>query len=154
MDSAQGNRQTEEGVCPVSGTKGKRLGTATVKCLLSVSLKAVNDAQYYFCREADCPVVYFTGDGTQVFGPSDVRERVFQKEPNSDSVLVCYCFRYTLGDIREEAEKTGARSIIEAINAGVHAGQCACDWRNPQGDCCLGNVRALARKYHGHEEAE
>ena len=118
-----------------------------MKCLLSVSLRTVRDTQYYFCREADCPIVYFTGDGAQVFNLSDVRERVYQKEPDNDSVPVCYCFRYTLGDIREEAEKTDARSIVDAINAGIQAGQCACDWRNPQGDCCLGNVIALAKKH-------
>lgn len=29
------------------------------------------------------------------------------------------------------------------ITAGIRAGQCACDLRNPQGICCLGNVRRL-----------
>ena len=28
---------------------------------------------------------------------------------------------------------------------GIQAGQCACDLRNRQGSCCLGNVRALKR---------
>ncbi len=147
METARGKLSADDGICPVSGTKGKRVDTATVKCLLSVSLRAVHDTQYYFCREADCPVVYFASAGTQVFRLPEVRERVYQKEPNSDSVLVCYCFRHTLGDIREEAEKTDGSPIVEAIQAGIHAGQCACDWRNPQGDCCLGNVKALLRRY-------
>jgi len=34
--------------------------------------------------------------------------------------------------------------IIEDIQAGITAGQCACDLRNPQGTCCLGNVQKLA----------
>jgi hypothetical protein len=33
-------------------------------------------------------------------------------------------------------------AIVDDIKAGIKAGQCACDLRNPQGTCCLGNVRA------------
>lgn len=147
MDIVQSNQPPEQGICPVSGTRGKKVDTATVKCLLSVSLSEVQNAQYYFCRDADCPVVYFTGDGAQTFKVQDIRERVYQKEPDSDSVLVCYCFRYTVGDIRHEVEKADADSIVEAITAGIHRGQCACDWRNPQGDCCLGNVKTLIKTF-------
>jgi hypothetical protein len=138
--------QNEEmGICPVSGTKGKKVDTATVKCLLSVSLSEVQNMQYYFCREMDCPIVYFTGDGAQSFSVEDVRERVFQKEPHNDQVFICYCFRYTVGDVRRERETHATGKIAEAINAGIRAGQCACDWRNPQGDCCLGNVIAVSK---------
>lgn len=136
----------QDGFCPVSKTRGKRVDTATVKCLISGSLKAVQAVQYYFCREATCPVVYFSADGTQVFNLSDIRERVYQKEANSDDVLVCYCFHYTLGEIRKEAAQLASNAIVDAINAGIQSGQCACDWRNPQGDCCLGNVRSIVKE--------
>src|SRR5450432_589397 len=148
METSQGPRTIKDGICPVSGTKGKLVDTATVKCLLNMSLTAVSGTLYYFCRDAHCPVVYFTSDGTQIFKLPEVRERVYQKEPDSDSVMVCYCFRYTLGDIRLEATKSHTSQIVEAINAGIRAGQCACDWRNPQGDCCLGNVTTLVAKFH------
>ena len=105
METGQEKRNLPEGICPVSGTKGKLVDTATVKCLLAVSLRVMQDTGYYFCRDADCPVVYFTSDGTQIFNVGDVRERVYQKEPENDNVPVCYCFRYTLGDIRKDAEK-------------------------------------------------
>jgi hypothetical protein len=129
-----------EGLCPVTKTRGKRVDTATVKCMLSVSLDAVRDTAYFFCREPDCDVIYFSDDGQQVFTKDDVRERVYQKEPENDEVLVCYCFRYQAGEIKNPANQN---RIIEAINDGIKAGQCACDWRNPQGDCCLGNVKRL-----------
>ena len=140
-----------QGVCPTCGTKGKRVDTATVKCLLSVSLNQVRNTQYFFCRESDCPVVYFSGDGSQTFQVPALRERVFQKEPHNSSVFVCYCFRYTLGEIRAEAQTPSASPIVDAINSGIRAGQCACDWRNPQGDCCLGNVLALKKKFQSEQ---
>jgi hypothetical protein len=56
---------------------------------------------------------------------------------------VCYCFRHTLQSIRSEAATMEESAVVAAITAGIKAGQCACDIRNPQGSCCLGNVRAV-----------
>jgi hypothetical protein len=124
-------------ICPVTKTRGKRVDTATVKCLLSVSLAAVQDTPYFFCSEPDCDVVYFSGE--QMFTRDQVRERVYQKESDNPDVPVCYCFGYTVDDVLHQD------NVVEAINAGIRAGQCACDWRNPQGSCCLGNVKRLRR---------
>ena len=75
-----------------------------------------------------------------------LRERVYQKHPIDDDVLVCYCFRHTVGGIRAEMAATGSSTVIERITASIQAGQCACDIRNPQGECCLGNVREVVRR--------
>ncbi|MBE2184456.1 MAG: copper chaperone Copz family protein [Anaerolineae bacterium] len=133
------------GLCPASGSKGRRVDGATVKAMLAVSLTEVRDAPYFFCKDADCPVVYFSDDGTQTFTKDQIRERVYQKEPDSDDVFVCYCFRHTPGSIRAELIATGESTVVEGINAGIQAGQCACDIRNPQGSCCLGNVNAVVK---------
>ena len=136
---------TQSGYCPLTGTQGKKVDGATVKSMLSISLRTVQDVQYYFCRDSDCNVVYFSDDGQQLFYVNDIRERVYQKEPDNPDVPICYCFRYTPKDVRRELEVTGKAGIIADIEAGIQAGQCACDWRNPQGDCCLGNVRQLIK---------
>ena len=117
----------------------------TVKALLAISLAYVTHEPYLFCRTRDCPVVYFSADGEQTFTADQVRERVYQKEPDAPDVLVCYCFRHTPGSIRGEIEMTGRSTVVEAINVGIQAGQCACDIRNPQGSCCLGNIHALVK---------
>jgi len=131
--------------CPSCGQKGKAVDGQTVKSLLAISLAHVTHEPYLFCRSPDCPVVYFSADGEQSFTAGQVRERVYQKEPDVPGVFVCYCFRHTPGSIRAEIEAAGRSAVVEAINAGIQAGQCACDIRNPQGSCCLGNVHALVR---------
>lgn len=131
--------------CPTCGQKGKPVDTATVKSMLSVSLKRVKSTPYFFCQNRDCPTVYFSDDGLQTFGKHEVRERVYQKEPEADDVFVCYCFRHTVGEILN-ATPEGRVAILDDINAGIKAGQCACDWRNPQGSCCLGNVRGVIKQ--------
>jgi hypothetical protein len=131
-------------VCPQCGQKGKAVQGQTVKSLLSVSLHSVQDAVYFFCRTLPCPVVYYSADGASIFTTSQLRERVYQKEPGADDVNVCYCFRHTAGEIRGASAEKRAW-ILEDINSGIRDNQCACDLRNPQGSCCLGSVRDLMK---------
>ncbi|HEX8990118.1 MAG TPA: hypothetical protein VF784_00440 [Anaerolineales bacterium] len=131
--------------CPVCGQKGKPVQTQTVKALLSVTLREVQAAEYLFCRTEDCPVVYYSADGIQTFTTEHVRERVYQKEPANEDVLVCYCFRHRVGEI-SRAQAEARQAILEDIDSGIRADQCACDLRNPQGSCCLGNVKALIKQ--------
>ncbi|MCA9902941.1 MAG: hypothetical protein KC547_03715 [Anaerolineae bacterium] len=140
--------------CPLCGAKGRLVDSTTMKSMLSVSLRRVRDVTYRFCATADCPVVYFSEDSTQTFLTTDVRERVYQKEPEADDVLICYCFQHTPGEIRQEFAASGETAVVDDIQTGIQAGQCACDWRNPQGNCCLGNVqqfiKQLRSKYPTH----
>jgi len=144
---AQGFRRPPRGasVCPECKQTGRRVQGHTVKALLSASLREVRDADHLFCRTQTCPIVYFSSDGEQTFTLEHVRERVYQKEPDADDVWVCYCFRHTVGDVRAASPETRAANL-EDIDAGIKTGQCACDLRNPQGSCCLGNVRGLIQR--------
>ena len=129
--------------CPDCLRTGKPVNPLTLKALLAVPLTEVREVDYGFCRTQDCPVVYYSADGQQRFLERDLRERVSQKHPADEDVFVCYCFRHTLQSIRREAAATGESTVVAAITAGIKAGQCACDIRNPQGSCCLGNVRTV-----------
>jgi hypothetical protein len=131
--------------CPVCGAKGKPVQGQTLKALLSVSLREVKGVEYLFCRTPNCPIVYFSPDGEQTFRVEQVRERVYQKEPESVDVFACYCFQHTVGELYA-ASSDKRKAIVDDINTGINAGQCACDLRNPQGSCCLGNVRELIKR--------
>ena len=131
--------------CPECGKVGKPIQGQTIKALLSVSLRQVQEAKYLFCRTQTCPVVYFSADGEQTFTVEEVRERVYQKEPEAEAVFVCYCFNHTIGELRTALSKDRI-AIVDDINTAINAGQCACDLRNPQGSCCLGNVRSLIKR--------
>jgi hypothetical protein len=134
--------------CPECGKTGKPVGGQTVKAMLSVSLRKVEAPKYLFCRTQTCPVVYFSSDDGQTFTVDQVRERVYQKEPEAEDVFICYCFRHTVGDLHT-ASPEARTTVVQDINIGVNGGQCACDLRNPQGSCCLGNVRAIIKWLEG-----
>ncbi len=131
--------------CPECGKAGKAVQGQTVKALLSVSLRETRNVEYLFCRTRTCRVVYFSADGEQTFTAEQVRERVYQKEPDAEDVFVCYCFRHTVGHVRAASPETRT-AIMDDINTGIKASQCACDLRNPQGSCCLGNLRGLIKR--------
>jgi len=128
--------------CPTCGHPGKAVPGQTVKALISISLRDVSASDYYFCRTETCPVVYFTAGGSSMFTTHQVRETVFQKASADPNVKVCYCFQHTVGEVVNGSPEQKAKIIAE-IQAGISAGLCACDLRNPQGSCCLGNVRKL-----------
>ncbi len=140
----QPDTQQSSARCPACQALGKPVQTQTIKALLAISLRAVQHAAYRFCRTPVCPVVYYAEDGPATFTVEQVRERVYQKEPANSNVFVCYCFRHTVGDVAVAEDKV---TLLQEITRGIQAGQCACDLRNPQGSCCLGNVRALVAQF-------
>ena len=132
--------------CPICSQKGKGVDTQTVKAMLDISLHAIRHSGYGFCRTEDCPVVYFSLDGEQTLDETDLRLLVHQKHPDDDEVYVCYCFRHTPGSIQAELVETGQSTVVETVTRGTQNDECACEIRNPQGNCCLGNVRAAVKR--------
>lgn len=138
------DRSKSIGICPVNGQKGKSVQNQSVKASLKTSLRAVQEVEYFFCSAQECPVVYFTADGAQTFTVAELREPVYQKEPDNPNVLICYCFQHPVGSF-QIASTEQRQVILSDIKQGINAGQCACDLRNPQGSCCLGNVSKLVK---------
>lgn len=135
MDCCDPGLPSSRAACPSCGANGRTVQWITVKSLLTArALERAGAAEYRVCGSSTCDVVYFA-DGF-VFRREDVRVPVFSKEPPGER-LVCYCF-----DIAEDQIDAATES---RIRTHVSAGRCACETRNPEGRCCLGNLRALAQ---------
>ncbi len=136
--------KAEEGVgCPKCGHPGRKVGRITLLALLRPpALERRSAAEHRFCPTTSCEVVYF-GSG-EVFRREDVLVPVFQKEPEGGRT-VCYCFAVGEDEIQREVEAKGRSASAARIKALVQAERCACEVRNPQGSCCLGNVTAVAK---------
>lgn len=131
--------------CPECGQPGKSVVAKTLKHMVQPKhLGHVNQPGFLFCRSADCEVVYFHPVGECLRKP-DLRVRVGLKE-TSDPVPLCYCFGFTEAMVEAEIRTTGKCTIPQRITAEVKAGNCACEIRNPQGSCCLGNVNAAVKR--------
>ncbi len=131
--------------CQECGQLGESVGTKTLKQIVQPwHLEVVNKPGFLFCRSADCDVVYFHPNGDSLRKP-DLRVRVGLKE-TEDPVPICYCFGFTEAMAVEEIRDTGKCTIPQRITAEIKAGNCACETRNPQGSCCLGNVNAAVKR--------
>jgi len=146
--SASSNPESEsrwQRLCPQDGTPGKSIQPITLKSLLlPAALEQFNSAAAYgFCPSLKCSVVYFSEQG-QIFATSDLKVPVFQKDVNDD-VPICYCFGWSRRRIREELNQIGFSSAVTTIIAHIQAKRCGCEVNNPQGSCCLGNVKLAAK---------
>lgn len=132
-----------QGRCPQCGQPGREIENITLKALLTgEALARLEGPPHRFCPTPACPVVYF--GGTDVFREEDVVVPVFQKVPEGGRI-VCYCYSIGEDQMRQEACASGESPSADRIRALVEARRCACEVRNPQGTCCLGNVMAVIR---------
>lgn len=106
--------------CPTCGDRGVPVELRTVKALLTeAAMRQVSATPHRFCGGPACPTVYFDAAG-QVFGTSDIRVPVWQKQPFGRR-MICYGFGENKADIRAEIERAG-RSEAPVLLAGVGAG--------------------------------
>lgn len=113
----------------------------TLKALLRCeALARLTVSEHRFCGTPECPVVYFGHE--VVFDREEILVPVLQKQPEGERT-VCYCFGITDADLRREIAETGLSTAARRIGALVRADRCACEVRNPQGKCCLGNIAAV-----------
>ncbi len=126
--------------CPDCGKPGRLVDRITVKAMLRPeALMRLSAPEHRFCATPECPVVYFGIE--EAFEREEIVVPVFQKEPAGDRP-VCYCFGIGEGDLRLELVETGRSTASDRVTALVNADRCACEVKNPQGSCCLGNLAA------------
>ena len=133
-------------ICPHDGSEGKPVKLITLKSLLkAAALEQLDPLQFYsFCASSDCSVVYFF-EASQSFTIADLKVPVFQKD-TAEKVPVCYCFGWNRRRIREEIEQERISSVVASITTHVKAKRCGCEVNNPQGSCCLANVRLVVEQ--------
>lgn len=136
--------------CPRCDAKGKGVSLATVGSIAkrSVAAEKLSRPTYKLCRNVGCPVVYFAPgiviEKDELRVPVNFKDRIYEGP-------VCYCFGYTVADIKAEIQSEGYSTAAAMITAEIKAGHCACEVKNPAGACCLGDVTravqsALARR--------
>lgn len=130
--------------CVGCGRVGRPVSTLTLKSMVKPQfLTTVTKPGYRFCGSPDCEVVYYHAHGEQL-RKTDVRVRVGIKEAEGPALL-CYCFGFTRAMLLGELRESGRSNIPKLVSEGVKAGRCACEVRNPQGSCCLGNIAAAIK---------
>jgi hypothetical protein len=115
--------------CPVNGKQYGAVGLNTILHHIKNPWAAnLTHQGYYFCTDPECRVVYFGEDGALI-STSQMRTRVWQKHPRTDST-VCYCFGVSM-------RQTRTQTIKDFVTQQTKLSLCACEVTNPSGRCCL-----------------
>ncbi len=132
--------------CPSCAQNTRAVKAVTLRSLLSsTAMPTAGDLEgFRFCPTASCEVVYFRPEDGQRFASNSLTVPVFQKSESVDR-LVCYCFDHSVDEISKEIEREGTSGAIESITLKCRNGEDHCPETNPQGSCCLGNVRAVVK---------
>lgn len=134
------------GTCARCGATGRPVSTLTVKHMVKPQfLATASKSGFRFCATPNCDVVYFHPEGNQLC-KGELRVRVGLKE-TEESAPLCYCFGFSRGMLLQELRSAGHSQISSIISAELKAGNCACEVRNPQGSCCLGNIAAATKMW-------
>ena len=86
-------------------------------------------AANYFCENPDCDIVYFDQRGL-TYSQTALRTIVGLKRRGSESI-VCYCFGIT------NSVAKASPVAREFVVMQTKQKSCACEFRNPSGQCCL-----------------
>ena len=128
--------------CPECDGRGKEVKPITLESLLTDEAKArMSRADgFRFCLTPTCRVAYFHPETGERFRVEDVRVRIGRKETEAPRP-VCYCFDHTREEIEAGVARSGTSKIPETIGSKCERGLSRCEETNPQGSCCLGDVR-------------
>ncbi|MFK5892461.1 MAG: hypothetical protein QM504_04480 [Pseudomonadota bacterium] len=94
----------------------------------------IDNENYYFCSSVSCMVGYFSLSGN-IIHKNQLRnhQQILNKK-------ICFCF-----DINEETytKAKNPEEIKSFVKNQTKLGLCACDIRNPSGQCCLTHFKVL-----------
>jgi len=136
--------------CPVSRTLSRKVQRRTLEHLLKPDkLDSLRNVQYYYCKEPTCNVVYFSNENAPFFSTDEAAVKVFVKD-QGDDVPVCYCFNWTRARIKQQIRETEKSTAAIEIAREIKAGNCACDIKNPKGECCLGDINLFVKEVLAH----
>jgi hypothetical protein len=103
--------------------------------------QSIASGSYYFCTDKTCSVGYFSLGG-RVIPKQHLRS---YKEIENDKL--CYCFDIDATPYISALKDKTAGPIKNFVIQKTKSGDCACDIRNPAGQCCLANFKQLEKEY-------
>lgn len=101
--------------------------------------QTILEDQYYFCCAKTCTVGYFSNTGHII---SKKRLRTYN-EIEGDKL--CYCFDISTNQYLSALKANNAEKIKNFVIQKTKSGVCACEIKNPSGQCCLANFKHLEK---------
>ena len=127
--------------CPECGTVGKSVEMRTLYHQLRFpENQRIASGGYYFCPSRHCSIGYFSSAGNSI--PKS-HLRTYQ-DIRKDKL--CYCFDIDTEFYLSALRVNRADSIKGFVIQRTKTGECACESRNPSGQCCLAEFKRLEKE--------
>ena len=130
-------------ICPECGSTCKSVDMSTLfhQVRFPENQSIITDS-YYFCPVKKCSVGYFSSVGNTI--PKQ-QLRSYQAIQND---ALCYCFDIDAEQYLSALKNQRAEPIKAFVMQRTQAGDCACEIRNPSGQCCLANFKRLENEHN------
>lgn len=93
---------------------------------------------YYFCPSEHCQVGYFSST-------SVIAKHALKAHPQIQQGWLCYCFDLSEAQYRSALKTGSAETIKNFIIQQTKSGSCACEIKNPSGQCCLAKIKDIEK---------
>jgi len=127
-------------LCYECGSSCKSVSMSTLyHQVRSPENQSIVSDNYYFCSTKICLIAYFSNTGNTI--PKQYL-RNYQSMQNN---ALCYCFDIDAEQYLSALKDQRAESIKAFVIQRTQTGECACEIRNPSGQCCLANFKNLEK---------
>jgi len=99
----------------------------------------VETDNYYFCADKSCSVGYFSQTGKTIL------KQQLKTFAEINSQTLCYCFDIGTEQYMKALKDKKAVMIKTFVIQKTKSGDCACEIRNPSGQCCLEKFKQLEK---------
>lgn len=126
--------------CPECGSVCKAVGMPTLYHQVRFpENQTLNIENYFFCPSQNCSVGYFSG-------PVDIIPKLWLRSyQDLQNDEVCFCFNITSQQYVSALKTQKAEPIKNFILQRTKAKECACEIKNPSGQCCLSKFKVLEK---------
>jgi len=127
-------------VCPECGSACISVGRRTLyhQVRFPENLTITADS-YYYCPSKQCAVGYFSSYGNAV------PKQYLRSYSEIQEDKLCYCFDIDADQYSSALKTNRAEPIKDFVIQRTKSGECACEIRNPSGQCCLANFKYLEK---------
>jgi len=101
--------------------------------------QAITSDSYYYCPSKQCSVGYFSSNG------NTVPKQYLRSYSAIQEDKLCYCFDIDADQYSSALKANRAEPIKDFVIQRTKSGECACEIRNPSGQCCLANFKYLEK---------
>lgn len=135
---ANSSTKTSTQTCPQCGMACKSVELRTLYHQVKFpDNQRIIPGRYYFCPSKECATAYFSSAGHNILKLQLTTHQGIKND------TLCYCFDIATADYLKAFKTDEADTIKNFVVEKTKSGDCACEIRNPSGQCCLAKFKQL-----------